>query len=285
MCSAFPTIYDSYRLTDYIMCRTHETAPTNEEAFQKCVFVLKFKLGQMQEDAPDVNCMYHHTHFLAPHALFLILLSEPLDGFDTLEAAGKRLFFKHGLPLLAFLHEQSKESFQMRNNKGDTLLHIFLRNVCQRERNNSGIQRNGPALRSLPAGEETIREFCRFLIQAHPEAAAMKDSSGCLPIHIAAEEGIPVEDILAEAYPEGLRQRGGTSNLYPFQFSASSLDRSMQKRNNGDDVCFTSRKKRGLERTFNILLADPSVLSICVPNNQYSRSDNPSDSMDDGSEH
>jgi hypothetical protein len=252
-------------LADYLQCRKNET-DRGADAVQKYLFALRFRLDQ---ETFDERIFHNQTQFLAPHALFHLYLSQPFDGDDSRKDKRKKKFIEGSLPVFEYLRINAppENSSALLNNRGESLMHIFLRNVSYR-RADRGRRLVLNFTFSLPE-ESSLRGFCRAIVSAHPGAASVADLEASLPIHIAAEEGIPVLDILVEAYPEGLRQKGGKSHLYPFQLASLSLENSMHQRVNehlllqdSDDGIERWREARAVEHTFILLRVDPNVLSF-----------------------
>ncbi|CAB9522527.1 expressed unknown protein [Seminavis robusta] len=68
-------------------------------------------------------------------------------------------------------------------------------------------------------------EKMKLLIEAYPEALAVADEAGCLPLHYACwNENISVDIIqyLVTRYPKGLHQRGGFCDELPLWYAVES---------------------------------------------------------------
>lgn len=79
--------------------------------------------------------------------------------------------------------------------------------------------------------KDMITEFVRsspssiiqFLVDAYPEAVGIPNENGKLPLHVAAEHGMPFVHVLARAEPRALTTRCLETDMYPFQLAAVSL--------------------------------------------------------------
>mmetsp|Transcript_3420 Transcript_3420/g.5662 ORF Transcript_3420/g.5662 Transcript_3420/m.5662 type:complete len:436 (-) Transcript_3420:135-1442(-) len=270
-----PSLYvteDDNSMLKYLAFRENETS-IGTEAADKYLFVLKFQVDSMNNEQP-VLPPTEPVPFLAPHALLELFLSEPFDGRNSRMTNLKKKFIEESVPVLQFLlanaHSTLEYRFDEINARGESPLHIFLRRVSYRRDKPSErgqMQMICPAMFRLPE-EAKLREFCEVLLAAHPAAASIVDGSGCLPIHIAAEWGIPAEDIVMQAFPEGLQRKGGVAHLYPFQLAALSLKDTINNRENeytiddSDDTIPEWRRIRAVERTFKLLKADPGALGF-----------------------
>ncbi|CAB9530235.1 expressed unknown protein [Seminavis robusta] len=266
-------------LVDYLLTRKNEVVQDDAvNSMEKYICTLNCKLTILTEEEKSRMVTYDNQgHLLVLHTLFQLFLSEPFCGDNSRLIKRKQEFIQQSLPTLQFLQDNADRMPQgcaidglVAN--GDSLLHIFLRNVSYRRLPlEEGRIWYCSFTFNLPE-REALREFTQWLVNFHPESITVRDSSGCLPIHIAAREGIPVEDILLQASPEGLREN--KAGFYPFQLAALSLQGSMHQRENehllafGDDDDTVDvgewRRQRAVERTFRFLLADPTVLDLSL---------------------
>ena len=112
---------------------------------------------------------------------------------------------KHVLWLIHQLRSTDRWVFEKQAHDGKFPLHYVLSQKCD------------------VAGEGLViaRELVKILIEADP-CCANRVCNGRLALHMAIENGWPCHDLLLAVYPEALDVRDPTTDLFPFQTSATA---------------------------------------------------------------
>jgi hypothetical protein len=97
-----------------------------------------------------------------------------------------------------------------------------MRNNIPRQQDNQEQRPNEP---QQPEKRRGTKKLVDWLLEVHPHACSMPDSSGRLPIHLAIASGKEWENgvqSLANGFPGGVSIADPSSGLYPFMSAATS---------------------------------------------------------------
>mmetsp|Transcript_20696 Transcript_20696/g.31316 ORF Transcript_20696/g.31316 Transcript_20696/m.31316 type:complete len:414 (-) Transcript_20696:129-1370(-) len=106
-------------------------------------------------------------------------------------------------------------------------------------------------------------EILQVLIQAIPAAATVRNEAGQLPLHVAADRGLPCILPLIQAHPNAVKMRCPITKLFPFQLAAA-------QRNTDGPL------SDGIEMTWTILKETPDLLDLshcCSEDHSWSTED------------
>lgn len=123
--------------------------------------------------------------------------------------------------LLQIIKDNDPKQFRMRDDRGLLPLHIAIRHSLRASADPDSSTRSSLYLERSRC---TPTSSIQFLVDEYPEAVGIPDENGRLPLHVAAEHGMPFVDVLASAGPRAVTTRSLETHFYPFQLVALSLD-------------------------------------------------------------
>jgi len=191
--------------------------------------------------------------------------------------------------VLELIKSRVPQQFLMSNTLGYLPLHVAVRNTRAREFSSDGthvLLVNDAGTRMASGGSDddggdnsdnkpaTLGDnlnrtcdtygskFVNFLLQEHPESVHILDGQGRLPLHVAAEHGLPCYDIIADAEPRALTTRCLVTHLYPFQLPAFGLAKMKSRYTS---LLYRTLQDAAIDMTYTLLRKTPHLIHGIIP--------------------
>lgn len=112
-----------------------------------------------------------------------------------------------------------------------------------------------------------VRELCKIIIKADTLAVmyGISTDEQVYPLHMAVANGWPCHDLLLAAWPESIGLVDPRTGLLPFQTAAAAASSTSL---HTSSLSNSSVPNFGLDMAFELLKADPNMVSSCKCTNQ-----------------